>query len=297
MERKSNFELLRIFAIILIIGSHLASHGIQHVLIESNKYCVWFEGNLFNRIFTTLLIPGGTVGVALFFMITGYFRINKTRLNLSKLVLKTLFYGVILSFFAIILVVCKIPVPGIDMKEMLSFSIMSFFNPITSGVWWFISAYFFLLLLSPVINKYLLSLNKKSFYFLICIWWFLWYAISSLGSNYFYLERAMFFYVMGVFCRLHLEREKSKLFYGTVIVILWCVGAILQYVIAAPNFFCDFSPLLQLIMKYTISFLFTAFVVPLVSFNIFRFFEILEVKQNKVINVCGGGDTWGVFAS
>ena len=64
MERKSNFELLRIFAIILIIGSHLASHGIQHVLIESNKYCVWFEGNLFNRIFTTLLIPGGTVGVA-----------------------------------------------------------------------------------------------------------------------------------------------------------------------------------------------------------------------------------------
>ena len=38
MERKSNIELLRIVAMFMIVGSHLACHGVQSQLLGNNAY-------------------------------------------------------------------------------------------------------------------------------------------------------------------------------------------------------------------------------------------------------------------
>ena len=229
MQRKSNFELLRIAAMLLIIGSHLASHGIQHVLGGAETYHIWMEGSNLNRGFVALLTPGGTVGAALFFMITGYFRVNKEEIKVVGIILESLFYGMLIVLFTLIIIIWDLPVPGLEMKEMVSFSIMAVLNPASSGIWWFISAYLLLLFLLPVINKLLLSLNKKKYLFFIGAFWVVWYTIASLGSQYIYLERAIFFYVLGAYCRLHLKKTGRKLIYGVIAAVSWIVGSFLQY--------------------------------------------------------------------
>ena len=52
-KRQANIELLRVVAMLMIIGSHLALHGIQADM------GAWSAGNRINRIFTSMLKPGG----------------------------------------------------------------------------------------------------------------------------------------------------------------------------------------------------------------------------------------------
>lgn len=75
--RQSNIELLRIAAMLMIVGHHMAVHGIYHVTAGENAYSVYSMGTQLNKAFTSLFAPGGEIGVAIFFMITGYFQIKK----------------------------------------------------------------------------------------------------------------------------------------------------------------------------------------------------------------------------
>ena len=59
MERKSNIELLRIVAMFMIVGSHLACHGVQSQLLGNNTYQIWNDGSEINKIFVSFLNPGG----------------------------------------------------------------------------------------------------------------------------------------------------------------------------------------------------------------------------------------------
>ena len=59
MKRQSNIELLRILAMVMIVGSHLAGHGVQQQLNPELAFKVWSMGSMLNRIVTVALIPGG----------------------------------------------------------------------------------------------------------------------------------------------------------------------------------------------------------------------------------------------
>ena len=58
-ERKSNFELMRIIAMLMIVASHLYAHGVQHILEPEFAYKAWSIGNSVNRLLASLFIPGG----------------------------------------------------------------------------------------------------------------------------------------------------------------------------------------------------------------------------------------------
>lgn len=77
LNRSSNFELLRIVAMFMIVAAHYAGHGVRHVSLPPAQSAAWLAGSLANRIFTSCLIPGGKIGVGLFFMLTGFFMIDK----------------------------------------------------------------------------------------------------------------------------------------------------------------------------------------------------------------------------
>ena len=85
MKRQANIELLRIVAMLMIIGSHLALHGVQ------SDWNVWSAGNRINRVFTSFLKPGGGIGVAVFFMITGYFNVCKEKVSAKRTIQVTIF--------------------------------------------------------------------------------------------------------------------------------------------------------------------------------------------------------------
>ncbi|MGN0729318.1 acyltransferase family protein [Treponema sp.] len=92
--RQSNFELLRIFAMVMIVASHLAVHGVQQVLLDS-KYLAYTGGSFVNQLFTCFLPAGGGIGVALFFMITGFFMCRKENSSVKKVVVQAVFYSIL----------------------------------------------------------------------------------------------------------------------------------------------------------------------------------------------------------
>ena len=94
-QRQSNFELIRIIAMLMIVASHYLGHGILKVN-SSEEYEVFLKGDFINRLISVLYSPGGKTGVALFFMITGYFIGNKkTVISQKKVVIQCLFYAIL----------------------------------------------------------------------------------------------------------------------------------------------------------------------------------------------------------
>ena len=69
--RQSNFEALRIVAMLMIVAHHYCIGPIQH-LTNSTMSTLWLEGSLSHRLITVFFVPGGEVGVAVFFMLTGF---------------------------------------------------------------------------------------------------------------------------------------------------------------------------------------------------------------------------------
>ena len=61
-ERNSTIEMLRIFAMILVVMSHCAVHG--GVVSNEAKISNWFY-------------IGGEIGVAIFILISGYFMVDE----------------------------------------------------------------------------------------------------------------------------------------------------------------------------------------------------------------------------
>lgn len=151
-KRQSNFELLRIISMILIIAHHYAIHG----GFELSKQA--FSAQLF---FVQILSYGGKLGVNLFVLISGYFLVT-SRCKLKKAVnlwLKvTLFSGCITLFFYIT------GIYSISNKDLFQ----SFF-PIIYNSYWFATAYFMIYILSNYINKMIYAVDRKELLQLIFI--------------------------------------------------------------------------------------------------------------------------------
>lgn len=150
-EREIKFEYLRIFSMIIIIMAHYAGHG---GVAEINNITV-------NRLIGSFLEIGGKLGVNLFILISGYFLVNskfKSK-KILKLELQVWFYSVILGFIGI----CCLQ-KNISIKDILKIIL-----PVTSGLYWFPTAYIGMYLLTPFINRLINNMDKNNYKALLTI--------------------------------------------------------------------------------------------------------------------------------
>lgn len=146
-NRDTNIDLLKVLAMIMVITIHCLGNG----LLLSNENL-----SKYNLLLIRILDSFALIANGLFFIITGYYQIDK-KFNLKKIILlwgKTLFY----SWF--IYIICRLV--NYNTPYMYE-SIM----PILSGQYWFISTYIALYFISPILNIGLNSLNKKQFKYLL----------------------------------------------------------------------------------------------------------------------------------
>jgi len=147
-KRGSNYELLRVIAIFMVIVLHcLNKYG--KILRNVDQWSIRFYGSVFWESFFI-------ISVNCFVFIAGYFQIKKDKVNIEKIIKLfaiTVFWYLVLYFTGIIL-------------GDVSFSIKSFVFtviPIMKGEVWYINTYIILMLFSPYINKFLISLNKQQY--------------------------------------------------------------------------------------------------------------------------------------
>lgn len=146
--RESNYELMRIMAMFAIVLWHVIIHG-KAIDVANN------EAYLVLRFVFYLCV----VHVNLFVMVSGYYQINK-KFNIRKifsLLLEILFYNLIIN--------CILRYTGLVTYTNIEFVKQIFFLNLSS--YWFIAYYLLLYMISPFINNYLLTLDKRKFLQLI----------------------------------------------------------------------------------------------------------------------------------
>lgn len=262
-ERKSNFELLRIFCMVMIVILHTLGHGggFKSVDIYSNNFfCVNFIKSL------------SIVAVNCYVLISGYFGINST-INfkkIKKIYIQVLFYSLVISLYFILT----------KEKEISKYIILQTFFPITMKLWWFITNYLALYLITPYINKFIKILSFKEINKLIVILFVIFIMWSSLiiignpidNSGGYSLYNFIYMYIIGAYINIYFYNKKIDKKITLTIYLL------ASFILSIFNVFISRIKGSDLSI-YTYNFLLIFFS----SIGLFLFFKELDI-QNKFIN-------------
>lgn len=205
-SRQSNYELLRIVSMLLIVLHHLCVH------VEDSAYQ---SAGTLTKIVSNTISWGGQFGVLCFILISGYFLVT-SRFHVRSIV--RLYAEALLFDFAGTLVVCMV-----DKGCVTTASFVKALFPISSGAYWFFTAYLAIYLLSPFINKLLRSLTKHLFQGLLVILLFLLCVIPSATSRSYILNGLtwlLFAYCIGAYHRLHGIRISGRWIACSVVTAL-----------------------------------------------------------------------------
>lgn len=191
-DRKSNIELLRIFAMVMIIAHHIAVHS--NFNFPTNLISI-------NRLWIQLIQMGGKIGVDIFVLISGYFLIMSSSIKTSK-VLK-LWLQIFTYSAGIFFVFTLLSSQGFGIKALVENVL-----PITFSKWWFASTYFMLYLISPYINKLLRLFDKKEYQRFLVLLFVSWCVVPTfLGKSWQSnsLLWFVFLYALAGYIRLHID--------------------------------------------------------------------------------------------
>ena len=279
-NRKSNFELLRIISMLMIIGHHLVLHSdfcfsTVDVYITTGQII-----QLINSIWITFLKIIGKVGVDIFILISGYFLINLNIKKLLKIVFQAMFYSIVLY--------CTTKYNEIFRDAIIQNIIAPLDN------WWFIQTYFVLCFLSPFINRLLKSLNKNEYILLLIVLFMINVIQPTLGLVVSNFDRDnvstfIFLYALGRYIKLY-----SKNYYSKKKLLIICA-----FVLLTTVFLNVVEPIVASYIDYS-SFFKPEFAkegnlfVITISVIIFIIFKQIDIKSNMLINTISK-TTLGVY--
>ena len=142
-KRQLNIELMRIFAMMLILLWHIKDH-----FMPSNS---WGEVNLLLSL-TQIFI---SFHVDLFILITGYFGIKHPKNSFLRILTICMFYALILNLL-------NLYISGeIKWTEILL--------PMTGSPWWFLKVYMLIVLVSPILEVFVKNATKRHFYGILAV--------------------------------------------------------------------------------------------------------------------------------
>ncbi|MFA0438587.1 acyltransferase family protein [Vibrio sp. 10N.222.51.C12] len=258
MSRQSNFELLRILAMFLIVAHHYSVHG-------GWNYPIGFE---IHKFYAQSLSIGGKLGVNFFVLISGYF-LCKSKFKwdaITGTIAKTWFYSIAIMLIFLLSGIGEVT-PKTIIKSLLPFD------------YWFVNTFICMLILSPFINTLLNNLDKGNhlkLIILLCV--FIW--VPPLNKSVGHLSLFVCLYCTGSFLRTYYEEKRiPNRFFFTLIPI---GVALLLTSIAAIDYLSSFNiniidPLYFTGNKSPLTFL--------LSIVIFIYFKQINIGSIKSINI------------
>lgn len=275
--RQSNIELLRIFAMVMIIAHHIGAHsGFDY----SATMPVW------NKIWIQFIQTGGKIGVNIFVLISGYFLICAKSLRLSKVAklwVQLLTYSVGLYLLFVLL----------GEETFSAWALIGRFFPITNSSWWFAKTYFILFLLSPFINIGLNALGQKNHLRLLAVLTVLWCLIPTFFSDLMESSGLLWFiylYALAGYIRLYVDLKRIP-------ARIWFLAALaLTAATFLLAFLLDLFGVENIFDPHSSSFFYRMQMLPvlLLSAAFFMAFLSKDMGCNTFVNLVSGA-TFGVY--
>lgn len=211
--RDSNFELLRIICMVMII----LLHAFGRINTELNQ---------FNSLVSIVMNSICNVAVSCFILISGYFGVKFDVRKILRITIMTLFYSISIMIMQLII--------GIEMNLL---DIIKSFIPIISSKYWFISCYLVLVVLSPFLNTYIDNISKKELQKLIIVLIFLFSIIPSFlyfditkdgGKG---IVNMIIMYILGRYIKKYMQRNLNIKILIISLIILLVLNSVLNITI------------------------------------------------------------------
>lgn len=254
--RQSNFELLRLVSMLMILGLHANFFALGKVGI-SEVHSLPLQ-DFVRTFFECLCI----VGVNVFILISGWFGIKPSLKGIFSILFQVLFYTVLLILLSLAL---GAPIPAGFHKSILY----------PDRGYWFISAYLMLYILSPVLNRFVENVSAQMFrrllicFFLAVVFWG--YLSDSLRiSGGYHVVSFIGLYLLARYLRLYYTAGSRLKSWHFLLLFFLCVG------VSTLFYFVKWLPTTIL---YTTPSVILASVFLLLAFSGMRF-------SSRVVNWC-----------
>lgn len=274
-KRDSNYELMRIISMFLIVLYHTIVHGmaIDNAQVPNVK------------IILEIIEMVTVVHVNSFILVTGYYQLN------SKMKLVKVFelLGLCILYKFIIMT-------GLNICNLTNYSLADYFiqlNPLVAGGYWFIKCYIMLHLFIPFINKFIKVLDRKEYKILIVLMILVFALFPSITNGLAYESTGFTFmhfvmmYMIGAYYRKYginwkedIIRVRIKLI--GIIIVSFSINYLIYKLsgrIVGINILLDriYSTINMYHVAYNNIFVLIA------SISYFLFFKTLSI-ESKVIN-------------
>ena len=221
MKRNHNLDILRIIAMMMIIIHHITYTDIGIGVVVSAGVGLSRLSSI--QLYISILINSFVVvGVNLFFLLSGYFRIN---FKVKKVV--SIIAEVFIIFNLIALIGILTGYVTVD-SEMINKMI----NPLSA--YWFLTVYIFLMFLSPYLNKLLDIIDKKDakkimliVIIMFSIYGFVYEKGLNIAGGYSLIWAILMYVVGGIISKFKLMLKSGLLLY----IITSIINAVLVIVL------------------------------------------------------------------
>lgn len=287
-ERQSNFEVLRIISMVLIVMSHC-----DELFGLADLYSITIG---VNKIITDMLHIGGQIGVGCFVLISGYFMIEKniTVKKILKLAGEVWFYTI--GIWAVWLIY-GLYNNDINIIGCIKETICAFF-PIVSGHYWFVTAYVILMILSPFFNKLIFSLTQKEYRNLLISVVMIFVVLKGglpkviFGmSDRRLIPVFIMYFIAGYIKRFRKEKKNNARKHFSIALTFYLLLFVLFYLITLIGVKLDSQAILE--YRYFYGELNSPLIVVICTEMFITIFET-DISYNKIINKIAGC-TFGVY--
>lgn len=248
IKRESNFELLRIISMLLIVFHHYSLHG---GLVQLKTP---------NLLVAHILASGGKIGVDLFIIISAYFMANNkcSFKRLLKLILEVYFYSILMMF-----------VTYFFTKKMTYNMIKdSLLIPIFNQ-YWFVKIYIFIYVFSQILNLIISKMNVIIHKLLLIVSFVFLYVIQPIylkqDPNQYILF--IFLYCLGAYIKIYNVNFKYK--FDKIFLIIW------MYIL---TIYIGYNGLMGYIYADS------SFSLLIISALLFILLKDTKIEYNKIIN-------------
>ncbi len=275
-EKNSNIELLKIFAIFLIILSHTVSYG-EYFVSASSYIDLGMASTNINNLLLLFFRYCGQIGNLIFVISSSFFLIHSKKARVEKII-SIIIDSFIISVSSLLIGLCV----------GLSFSterIIMFVLPVTFKMNWFIGCYLLLYAIHPLLNIIINNINKKKLLALDVSLFILYFIISAFKSFYYFNELicfiSIYFFVayLKIYMPDFIRNKKINMILFITLLIFFALSLLIMNFVGEKISFLNDKMMVLCNMKNPI--------LLFLCISLFNIFLSMRERNIKLINVIG----------